>query len=64
MIGTKVNSDPSSPACVQASGRIGNRVQIPNGTATVSVEASAHGESRSLEFSEKAVRGLRMRKSG
>ena len=38
-------------------GRIGNRVQIPNGTATVSEEAAAHGESRSLgAIPEKAVR--------
>ena len=29
--------------------RIGNRVQIPNGTATVSEEAAAQGESRSLD---------------
>ena len=45
-------------------GRIGNRVQIPNGTATVSKEAAAHGESRSLDSSEKAVRQLMICKSG
>ena len=61
----KVNSGFSPPGPYGVGGRIGNRVQIPNGTATVSVEAAPHGESRSLEASsEKAVERSWMRKSG
>ena len=46
----KVNNTISVlPQPVGLPERIGNRVQIPNGTATVSKEAAAHGESRSLE---------------
>ena len=39
-------------------------MQLPSGTATVSVEAGAEGESRSLGFSEKTLPRLRMREPG
>ncbi len=39
MISRKVNSGFSARAAVGAAGTIGNRVKIPNGTATVSAEA-------------------------
>ncbi len=46
-------------------GRTGNRVQIPNGTATVCVEAPHVAKAGHWGATlEKAVRRLRMRKSG
>ena len=61
---SKVNTSFSASGPVGLGKRIGNRVQLPSGTATVSVEAGAEGESRSLGFSEKTLPRLRMREPG
>ena len=60
----KVNTSFSAPGPVGLWGRIGNRVQLPSGTATVSAEAGAWGESLSLDFPRRHCSGLWMRKSG
>ena len=54
---SKVNTSFSASGPVGLGERIGNRVQLPSGTATVSAEAQTKGESPSLDFSEKTMFG-------
>ena len=59
-----MNTSFSAPGPGGSGERIGNRVEIPSGTATVSVEALSKSESGSLDaFREDRV-GLKMRKPG
>ena len=60
----KVNTSFSAPGPVGLGQRIGNRVEIPSGTATVSVEALPKSESGSLDAFREDRGRLRMRKPG
>lgn len=61
----KVNTSFSAPGPVGLGERIGNRVQLPSGTATVSVEAQAKGRKPVIGcIPRRRCLGLVMRKPG